>query len=213
MKKTAGILALAIFASLLAIPRPAAAEIWFGFKGGVNMAKVVGDDAHFDLHNWKNKTAFSGGIFVSFGLGKYFAIQPEILYTMKGSKTNWTEAEVDYTAKLKYNFIEIPLLLKLRIPLGPITPFIFAGPSVGFMMNDAVQTIERSSDGSSIEMATDLPKFDYGAIVGAGLELGRHLWIDVRISRGLKKLADDVDTGEPLDVKNSVFTGSISIVF
>lgn len=212
MKKTAGILALAIFASLLAIPRSAAADIRFGFKGGVNMAKVVGDDAQINLSDLKNKVAFSGGVFVSFSLGKYLAIQPEILYTMKGSKTEYMEGDVETSAKLKYSYLEIPLLLKLRIPLGPFAPFIFAGPSVGFLVNDAL-IVRENSEGATGEQTLNMPTMDYGAIAGVGLELGEHFWVDVRVSKGLKKIIEDNGTGDLLDVKNSVFTASLSIVF
>lgn len=201
MKKTAGILALAIFVSLLAIPRPAAAEIWFGFKGGINTAKITGEDA-----NWKDKVAFSGGIFVSFGLSKYFSIQPEILYTMKGAKNSVTDPSGDYTDKLKVNYFEIPILVKFRLPLGTfITPFVFAGPSIGFRIDAAILTHEEPD--STTDIAIGIQAFDYGAVVGAGLEIGPHFWIDVRMSKGLANIEADED------LKNSVLTGSISIAF
>ncbi len=205
MKRTFGIAALALFAFLLVVPQNAAAEIFFGFKGGISGAKLIGDDAGISL-DWKNKISFSGGIFVSFGLGKYLAIQPELLYTMKGAKTNFTDEGIDYTGKLTQNFLEVPVLVKLRLPLGPVVPFVFAGPSV-----DAILAIESSGGGSNDE-PFDLPSMDYGAIFGAGIELGRHLWLDVRISKGLKKLME-TETGDKLDVRNSVMTASVSLAF
>jgi hypothetical protein len=49
---------------------------------------------------------------------------------------------------------------------------------------------------------------DYGAIVGAGLNLGSHFMLDVRYSLGLQKVIDQV-----IDYKNGVWAATIGIAF
>lgn len=212
MRKTLALSVVLLALAFLALPQPASAGIRFGLKGGVNMAKVTGTDAESMFEEgWKNNLAYCGGILLSFNFGNVLAIQPEVLYTLKGAKVDITDGDLTYVGKLQYQYIEIPLLLKLRLPLGFLTPFVFGGPSVGMKLGDAKFLI--SGDASSEETIEDFEKYDYGAVVGGGLELSRNLWLDVRYSTGLKKLIKDVDTGTYFDVKNAVLSATVSLVF
>ena len=128
---------IAAFAGLLALPQPAAAGIQFGIKAGGNMAKPTGVDAQDPLATLKNKVGFTGGIFLAFNFGRVVTIQWEALYTMKGA--TYVALDDSYTDKLYADYIEVPLLLKLRIPLPVIQPFVFAGPTVGFKLQEKLQ--------------------------------------------------------------------------
>ena len=52
--------------------------------------------------------------------------------------------------KLSADYLEVPLLLKLRAPLAVIQPFVFAGPTVGFKLQEKLE-IERRGDPRSPE--------------------------------------------------------------
>ncbi len=193
MKKTACILAVGAFAILLALPRPATADMRFGIKGGANVANVNGDfvDA---LGDWKSTVGFCGGIFLELNFGRVLTIQPEVLYTMKGTDT----AEA---GKLKFDYIEIPVLLKLRIPTGSVHPFVFAGPAFGF-------TLKAALEGSKLQ---EFPKSDFSAVFGAGLQLGNSIHIDARYTMSLQKLK--IPEYEAIDLKNGVLSATIGLAF
>jgi hypothetical protein len=138
------------------------------------------------------------------------SIQWEALYTMKGSSFEFTDDLDDtYTGKLYGNYIEIPLLLKLTIPTPGIQPFIFAGPSVGFLLSEKTEIA-----GEDVPMEEKLlTNNDYGAIFGAGFNLGRSFMIDVRYSLGLQKVIDTIEGETPPDVKNGVWAATIGFAF
>jgi hypothetical protein len=208
MKRLITVLVIAAFAGLFALPQTAAAGVQFGIKAGGNLAKITGADVTNVADTLKNKVGFVGGIFLAFNFGKVVTIQSEVLYTMKGSSFEYTDIDITYAGKLYGDYIEIPLLLKLKIPLPVIQPFVFAGPSVGFKLHEKL-----SLDGEDVPSTTPLFKNnDYGAIFGAGLNLGRNFMIDVRYSMGLQKVLDDPDFSE-LDVKNGVWAATIGIAF
>jgi len=205
MKRLMTVLVIAAFAGLVALPQPAAAGVQFGLKVGANMAKPTGADAQDPLATIKSRVGFTGGIFLAFNFGKVVTIQSEVLYTMKGA--TYVALDDSYTDKLYADYIEIPLLLKLKIPLPGIQPFVFAGPSVGFKLSDKIE-----------ENGLPDPEFifknnDYGAIFGAGFNLGRSFMIDVRYSLGLQKVLDTIDGGADFDYKNGVFAATIGIAF
>ncbi len=134
MKRFATLLLIAACAGLLALPQPADAAVQFGIKAGGNMAKPTGADAQDPLATLKSKVGFTGGIFLAFNFGRVVTIQSEVLYTMKGA--TYEALDDTYTDKLYADYIEIPLLLKLRIPTPVVQPFVFAGPTVGFKLKE-----------------------------------------------------------------------------
>jgi hypothetical protein len=207
MKKLTTILLVAAFAGLLLLPRPAAASVQFGLKAGGNMAKPTGADADDPLATLKSRVGFTGGIFLAFNFGRVVTIQSEVLYTMKGA--TYVALDDSYTDKLTADYIEIPLLLKLRIPTPVVQPFVFAGPSVGFKLKEKLE-----SDGEEIPLDEALLKNnDYGAIFGAGLNLGRSFMIDVRYSLGLQKVINTFEGELEPDFKNGVWAATIGIAF
>jgi hypothetical protein len=185
-------LVIGAFAAVLVLPQIASADVRFGIKAGANVANVNGDFGTA-LENWQSTLGFCGGIFLELNLGRVLTIQPEVLYTMKGADTG--------TGKLTFDYLEIPILLKLRIPTGSLHPFVFAGPAFGF-------TLRALIDGVKI---SDMPSADYSGVLGAGLQLGRSIHIDARYTMGLQKLA--IPDLETIDLKNGVLSATIGLAF
>ena len=207
MKRLMMILVIGAIVGLAALPQPAAANVQFGIKAGGNMAKPTGADAQDPLATVKSRVGFTGGIFLAFNFGKVVTIQWEALYTMKGA--TYVALDDSYTDKLYSDYIEIPLLLKIKIPLPIIQPFVFAGPTVGFKLNEKL-----TSDGTEVPLTEALLKNnDYGAIFGAGLNLGRNFMLDVRYSLGLQKVISTFEGEVQPDTKNGIWAATIGIAF
>jgi hypothetical protein len=207
MKRLMTVLLIVAFAGLIALPKPAAAGVQFGIKAGGNMANVTGADVHDIAGVLKNRVGFVGGIFLAFNLGPVVTIQWEALYTMKGATYEYTDLVDPYTEKLYGDYIEVPLLLKLKIPLPVIQPFVFAGPSVGFKLSEKHEL-------NGVPLTESLFKNnDYGAIFGAGLNLGKSFMLDVRYSLGLQKVISTVEGDIQPDVKNGVWAATFGIAF
>ena len=207
MKKLTAVLAIAAVVCLLALPKPAAAGVQFGIKAGGNMAKPTGADADDIADTLKTKVGFVGGVFIAFNLSNSFSIQTEVLYTMKGATYEYTDVEETVEEKLYGDYIEIPVLLKFKLLAGPVRPFIFAGPYVGFKLSEKLEVM-----GEEIPMEEALLKNnDYGAIFGGGLQLGSKFHVDVRYSMGLEKI---LDSGvDEIDFKNGVWSATVGFAF
>jgi hypothetical protein len=209
MKRLTAALVIGAFACLLALPGPAAANVQFGIKGGGNMASITGADAQDINGTLKHKIGFVAGVFLAFNVGSVFTLQLEGLYTMKGVDSTYTDIDTTYSDKIYANYIEIPLLFKFRIPTPMVSPFVFAGPAVGFKLSEKV-----TENGENIPLDQALFKNnDYGAIFGGGLNIGSHFQMDVRYSMGLQKVIATVEGETPLDIKNGVWSATIGIAF
>jgi len=187
MKKLFILLALFSFSFAAEIGHPTSGA---GFKIGLAMANVRGDDVDaLYFGDTKSKNGISVGAFGKFQMGDYFAIQPELLYSNKGTIAEYLGNK--YTAKIDY--FELPILFKLTIPTkSPVIPNFFVGPT-GNLKLSAKYEYENSgitTDGD-IEKVCD---YDAGVTFGGGAEVdlksSGSIIFDVRYYHGLIKLYD-----------------------
>ncbi len=162
----------------------------FGIVGGINWATVRGPDA--DDAGWR--TALMGGVTLVAPFTPSFALQPEFIYTQKGSRVT----EEDFTGTVKMNYIEVPVMLRFDIATtsGP-RPFLYAGPAVAFRVGCGVE-LKNGGDSFNAECdeGTDQPDFkstDYSVVLGGGFAfnaLGRLASIGVRYDHGLSNFSE-----------------------
>ncbi|MBF6642305.1 PorT family protein [Flavobacterium sp. J49] len=103
-------------------------EISVGIKGGVNLSNVYdseGDDFVAD-----SKVGFVLGGFVSIPLGRYFGLQPEVLFSQKGFKSSGTFLGSTYEMTRTSNYIDVPLLVSFR-PVESVS--ILFGPQFSYL--------------------------------------------------------------------------------
>ncbi len=193
-----------ITALLILLPAVAAAQSTIGFRGGLSLASLGGDDAE----NFDSKTGLSFGGFFNVPVSDMLGVQVGAGFVQKGAKE--TELGIDFEFELGY--IEIPLLLTLSPPTSGNVGFTFSvGPAVGFRTGctfsatDAGVTVELDCDDPTINL--DLKDFEVGAMVGAGLNIGLtqsiSLVLDVFYNFGITKVDD---SGVDDDVKNRAFS-------
>jgi len=106
-------------------------KLSFGLKGGVNISNVY--DSEGEQFNADAKFGLAAGAFASIPLGKFFGVQPEILFSQKGYKGSGSILGSSYSFTYTSNFIDVPLLFALK-PISLIT--IVAGPQYSFLISD-----------------------------------------------------------------------------
>lgn len=128
----------------------------FGMKGGLSAARYFGRTSEGG-----HRLGFAGGIAFQFPITPRFAIQPEFLVVMKGgarSNLSYTGSQWVLNSWMdESNFLEIPILARVQIPVhGDMAPFFVFGPSPAMEVN---------SEGSSV--------VQLGGEIGTGVEIGR----------------------------------------
>lgn len=179
MKKIICVFALSLFSVL------AFAQISGGLRLGVNVAnqKVLGISASAD-----SKVGLLGGLYLTANLSDKFALQPELLYSSMGAKTD--------DVSDSFGYIQVPVLLRYNVTENFN---LHAGPQLGLLMS-------AESDGEDIK---DFAKgTDFGASFGAGVDFGSFN-AGLRYYVGLSNIADIDTQGLPgvgeITVKNSSF--------
>ncbi|MBL0341353.1 MAG: PorT family protein [Bacteroidetes bacterium] len=157
----------------------------FGLKGGVNYSWLGLEDTKDET----GKIGYHAGIFTRINLSTHIALQAEGLYTTKGSKVEYDNAFFDGDATLRLNYIEVPVLLVLKINKNIN---LQAGPYAAFIL-DASAKNNSSVNLFDFEEEIDKDNFkdtDWGIAVGIGAEVD-HLQGGIRYTRGLDKIEED----------------------
>jgi hypothetical protein len=123
-----------LLAAVFLLGWTAQAQVYLIPKGGITSSNVNFDQ---DLANQKSNTGFVGGLGLSFPItsDNFVAIQPELLYIQKGYKADVGEVGfVVANNRINYNYLELPLLLKVNFGEEAFKAFVNAGPSFGYAL-------------------------------------------------------------------------------
>jgi len=173
----------------------------YGVKGGVSFNHFLGDfpvDITPQLY-----TGFTAGVFGNYKVNDKFSIQPEILYTRKGSNFD----EFDFTPEtiqladvlsldmfIKTDWIVIPILGMYHIN-EDFT--LFGGPYIGFYLGGKVVAEPSIAGILSIDWEYDIDADnlrlpDYGIVFGGAYNISENVAVQGRWEYGIQDLADDV---------------------
>jgi hypothetical protein len=213
MKKQVVLVLLALLGTLSTY-----AQVSFGIKAGYNNSTYSVENSD----NLKRLSGFHAGGIVDISLADEFSLQPQLLFILKGAKQ---EAHVDQfgdqneEAKLKLNYLELPVNFLYKHQLGAGKLFVGAGPYLGFGLSGKIKQGEEEADikfdGKKLaeldaedDAAMHLKRLDAGANFLAGYELKNGLLFSVNYSLGLTNI--DPDGGKS---KNSYFGISVGYLF
>lgn len=170
----------------------ASAQFSFGVRAGVtasDMSLDVLPDTAVDI-----VFGYNAGVYFKIFDG-LFSLQPEILYVRRGMNLN--DLESDWYTRYYFHYIDVPVLLRINVPLKNTEIYFNLGPYAGYAIN--VKYKENSFDSdqnawveteSTCDYETCIDnRFDYGFAMGAGLTY-KHFVFDVRYNLGVAKVGD-----------------------
>jgi hypothetical protein len=173
----------------------ASAQMRAGVKGGLNVSNMYVDD----IDEEHARYGFNVGLYGQVLSTETFAIQPELLYSTRGTKAEYGGL-IDQTIKFNLNYLDLPVLAVFK--LGDAAE-IHVGPYVGYLLNSNISYSGDLSNGSQKVDRDHLKPFDFGVAGGFGLNFGP-MQVGARYNLGLTQIADS-DVARTLigDAKNS----------
>jgi len=179
----------------------------YGVRASFNVTTFSGDAADSP----ESGARPGAGLFAMYRISPFLALQPELLYThrsggMQRIRTNPPTAQTD----LNLGYLDLPVLVKFILPEYQQTaPIVLAGPYVSRRITGSIHDANDVFEDSDLD---DLIRpYDYGMVVGAGLERyfgRRHLNFDTRYSLGLTRL---LHTDDRPDLYNRGLTFSVGL--
>jgi len=203
------------------------AQLRVAIVGGAHSSSVIetntGSNWDSISNNYSARTGVHFGLMADMPLSQYskFYFQPAVMLYNKGRKYS---SPYDSTGTIKtysysqyVNYIDIPMNITFKYPLGKNKLMIGAGPYVSFFYNGKEKTEAVYNDGHYESTENDdLPvgkkpgnykTLDFGMNAVAGLEFGR-VFLTANYSRGLGDFYTPVDGGH---LKHQVIGGTLGI--
>lgn len=163
----------------------------------------------------KNRTGTMFGASLTVPLSGRMAVQPELLFINKGAELHFDSG----TSDIKLDYVEIPLLLRFDRGLTSLLgPHFYVGPSISFMVGCSVtvSTAPNTSSDCSREAFFEPTTIDWGAIVGAGVDLhvgGLGVTGGARYGVGLANISKDDGPALEQRVRNGTLTVYAGLLF
>lgn len=117
------------------------AQLTFGIKAGATMNKITGKS-----FNEEFSFGYHAGAFATVGLGKKFAIQPEVLFNQVNVDTSSNFSSVyqfNHVNHIKLNYLSIPILLNYK--LANILS-LQVGPQFGVLIDQNKSLLKNGGD-------------------------------------------------------------------
>lgn len=192
------------------------AQTTFGIRGGVNLFNLNGEAGNGnDLDN-KLKVGFNAGVNAEIPVGDGFYLQPGLLFSQKGAKSN------DGDTKINLSYVEVPVNFLYKPDLGTGKMLLGFGPYFGVAAGGSIKNdnldedidIEFTNDASIGQAAYSMKRFDAGGNLLVGYEFANKLSFQLNAQLGMLNLAPKVE-GNDTDtkIKNTGFGLSLGYRF
>jgi hypothetical protein len=188
-----------------------------GVRGGVSFMTLDVDDSPGDADpDPDRRTGLMIGGFALLEFAGPFALQPELMYIQKGASLETTVDETTITSTTRLDYVEIPVLAKFQLPASaPVSPSLFAGPTLGFNVaaETEVETEVEGGESETNDVSDQVSGTDFGIALGGGVDIGLTtgtLMIDVRYALGLTNVDD---TDEDTSINNQGFMITAGFAF
>lgn len=139
-------------------------------KIGLNLANMTNV-------NGSMKSGLNIGLAGEIRFNNTVALEPGLFYSMQGSK----ESEGGTTAKIKNDYINLPVLLKMNVYKGL---HAFVGPQFGFRVSSKASGSE-SGTSVSVDAGDYFNGFDFSVALGIGYQFDKGLLFSLGFNTGL----------------------------
>lgn len=156
-----------------------------GLMGGVTSSEAKIKDV-----DTKSVSLYHIGLTAELPLGGGFAIQPSLLYQVKGASADniggMSVSDLGKSFETKVGYLEVPVQIQWGPDLVLFRPYAFAEPFVGYR-------ISSSNKEAAKAFKDELKKVEYGLGLGAGIDVWR-LQISAKYFWNFGKIYETGDT-------------------
>lgn len=184
-----------------------AQKIQYGVKAGLSAETLIGNIG--GIRNFKSKLGYTLGGFAEYKFAEKFSLQPEVLYSWLGAKSDGTinlgGSKYDVKGVLDLSYLNIPIMVKYYVSDKFNLEF---GPQFSFLL-DVKSSV--TYDGITYKITKEsFETSDIGLNIGGGYDYTKHISLGARYSFGLKDI-QKISDNESL--KNSVASFTVGYKF
>ena len=172
-----------VCAAVFSTAPAASAQSRFGVIGGMTFSRLDKQSL-----NRSNMTQYHAGVTYQLKLPLGFAIQPSLIYHVKGAKLAGVQAgDMKSNMDFSVGYLELPVSFQWGPDLLLFRPFLDVTPFIGYGLNNkvsvpAVESVGEPTKYTNSWKTAPMKRFEVGLGVGVGLEIwkfqliGRYNW-------------------------------------
>ncbi len=170
-----------------------------GLKFGITNTTFAGDLAAGETA-WESITGIAGGGTAELHIFGGLSAVGELLYLRMGAKTRVQYNDFPGLLTSRSSYLSAPLLLQFRFSSsGIVRPRIFLGGATLFVVDSAILVESTNTRGILIEENESIESFDYGLMIGVGIDFDvatQRLSLEGRYYQGQRDVTKpDSETG------------------
>lgn len=162
-----------------------------GFQAGLNYADASTSPNFGEI---STRMGLMVGGYLEISLSDVFSIQPELFEIQKGAESSVQTESGPSIVKWKFEYAELPILVKVKLGLNQVRAFVFAGPNIGIKTQaESEVTLGTQSQTSDIRdqiKSTEI-SFDFGIGGEYRIDSTVALIASIRYSHGLTDINRD----------------------
>lgn len=182
--------------SILVLTAVNAQDFRFGAKVGLNISTFTGDS----FTGFDTRASFHIGGLIEVPISEKFSVQPELLYSEKGSDF--------FNLETRLSYLDIPVMAKYHIIKGLSAEL---GPVASILLN-----AEQETSGKVDDVSDFTKTFDIGIGGGVTYAFPMGVFFSLRFTKGLMEISQPEKsdlTDSVLNVENNVFQISAGYLF
>jgi len=160
----------------------------FGIKAALSLPSYI----WFEDLSWNGATSVAampaGWVFGAINFTKELSVQIEAGYAGKGARISASDGKLIW----RFNYFEVPLLIKYNLDTGSSAAWIAGGGYVATFLGGTYQFDVPESEWNGkgalstgpLEIVTEIRPYDYGLMLTIGYEIGK-LFYEIRFPFGL----------------------------
>lgn len=161
-------LVIVIFAMSLSSVSYSQTTLTLSLEGGVNIANANITPSPTTSSSGRTGLIFGG--LVDIGFTPKIALETGLRYVMKGFTQNGVTTNLGVTnLTFKTNYLEFPVLLKVKFPLTEVKPYLIGGPTLGLKLTADLDYTSQAGSGTQ-DNSTNVESIDFGLLFGGGLD-------------------------------------------
>lgn len=167
-------------------------------KAGINIATMGQEDQNVSRSDIRNHSIVGPvvGIAGDLNIVNFFAIHPELLYSQSGGRNTYDFLGTTTETTYRINYLELPVLAKLKFGGATGGLYVAAGPFLGFALSGKSKVVTDvggsqvvSEKKYTFDDQDNARRLNYGVVGAAGVRLG-NVTFDVRYNYGINNLLD-----------------------
>jgi len=168
------------------------AQVGVGIYGGVNLSNITYNNGSIEDASG-SVAGYHFGMVLDLGLAKVLSIQTGLNLSQRGGRKIYSTGNNVYEYAYKPTYIDIPVLLNVKIPLGDFALHLAGGPYFSYGVAGSRDATFNSVTITQKIDWDDIKRTDMGLRLQARLMVGKALFVGAYYDQGLSNIAEDKD--------------------